>query len=273
MALFADRMLNVCLLAPGVGNDIVSALSFYRPMGSEAFSGADVELLGHLAPHLVTAARNFFSVQSLHLLESLRRDALDAVAVALMAIDSGGRLLFANQLAEELLRAGTLLRLAGGIVSPGTAVAEKGSLVAALARLRQGSGATALLTDRSSGLQVTLSAVPAGHAGLTGPAIGLIWLTSMAAEASPVQQIAQLFGLTAAEERLLLQLAAGEDLRGAADALEVTVNTTRTQLQSIFRKTGRRTQAHLMQLVGRMAAIRTPRPYDGNQSRRSGSGR
>jgi DNA-binding CsgD family transcriptional regulator len=237
-------------------------------VGREAFSRKDADLLKRLAPHLGIAARNFFSAQSLRLLDTLRREALDAVSVALMAIDSSGRLLYANRMGEGLLGAGTLLRIVGGLLSAGTAVVEETPLTNALAQLRQGYGATLLLTDRHTNIQMMLNTAPVSQSEPIGRSAGLIWVNPMAADASSVHRIARLFGLTAAEYRLLLQLAAGEDLRSAAEALQISVHTARCQLKSIFFKTGRHTQAHLMQLVGKMAAICSQPPHDARPAAR-----
>jgi DNA-binding CsgD family transcriptional regulator len=62
-----------------------------------------------------------------------------------------------------------------------------------------------------------------------------------------------------AERRLVGRLIAGDDLREAALSLHVSLHTARTQLKSIFGKTGRRTQAALLTFVTRLSALRTPR--------------
>jgi DNA-binding CsgD family transcriptional regulator len=71
-----------------------------------------------------------------------------------------------------------------------------------------------------------------------------------------VKSLGQLFELTPAEVRLLEHLVDGVHLSDAATQLGLSVNTVRTQLKAIFRKTGQRTQGQLLALANRMALIR-----------------
>lgn len=58
-----------------------------------------------------------------------------------------------------------------------------------------------------------------------------------------------LYDLTPAEARLAEQLAAGEDLKTAANRLGIGYGTVRAQLAAIFRKTETRRQAELVRLL------------------------
>ena len=57
------------------------------------------------------------------------------------------------------------------------------------------------------------------------------------------------FGLTLAEARLALHLVTGETLRSAAADLHTSYETARTQLKSIFSKTGTCRQAELVVVI------------------------
>jgi DNA-binding CsgD family transcriptional regulator len=57
------------------------------------------------------------------------------------------------------------------------------------------------------------------------------------------------FGLAPAEARLALHLVAGETLRSAAVKLSITYETARSQLKSIFQKTGTCRQAELVIVI------------------------
>jgi DNA-binding CsgD family transcriptional regulator len=67
--------------------------------------------------------------------------------------------------------------------------------------------------------------------------------------AAEVAMLRTTFGLTAAEARLALRLAAGSTLADAADAFGVTQNTVRAQLRAVFDKTGARRQSELVRLL------------------------
>jgi DNA-binding CsgD family transcriptional regulator len=65
----------------------------------------------------------------------------------------------------------------------------------------------------------------------------------------PTAQLQAAFGLTDGEARLAALLAAGEELRTAADRLKITYGTARTRLAEIFQKTGTRRQGELIRLL------------------------
>lgn len=62
-------------------------------------------------------------------------------------------------------------------------------------------------------------------------------------------RLIEVFGVTPAEARLIAQLLDGLTLTAAAEALQVSRNTARAQLSSIFAKTGVNRQAQLVKLV------------------------
>jgi DNA-binding CsgD family transcriptional regulator len=70
-----------------------------------------------------------------------------------------------------------------------------------------------------------------------------------------VALIAKLYLLTPAERRVLEQLASENDLGRAAEKLLVSRNTIRTQVKSLFRKTGLRSQVTLLALAHRLALL------------------
>lgn len=64
--------------------------------------------------------------------------------------------------------------------------------------------------------------------------------------------LAELFQLTPAEQRLGELLALGHTLEYCACRLEVSINTVRTQLRALFRKTDTTRQAQLISLFTRL---------------------
>jgi DNA-binding CsgD family transcriptional regulator len=66
--------------------------------------------------------------------------------------------------------------------------------------------------------------------------------------------LSQLFGLTRAEAALATQLSRGLQLQDAADALNISPHTARTQLKAIFAKTGVSRQAELVRLLVKSVA-------------------
>ena len=64
--------------------------------------------------------------------------------------------------------------------------------------------------------------------------------------------LAELFQLSPAEHRLAELLAQGLTLEGCAARLNVSINTVKTQLRALFRKTGTTRQAQLINLFTRL---------------------
>ena len=76
--------------------------------------------------------------------------------------------------------------------------------------------------------------------------------TSLPSEATRTASTVQLraaFGLSKAEARLALYLAAGASLASMAEAFDVKLTTIRSQLQQVFSKTGTSRQAELVALL------------------------
>ena len=68
-------------------------------------------------------------------------------------------------------------------------------------------------------------------------------------ETLPTERLQALYGLTAAEARLAVRLAMGDEMRSAAAALGIGYSTARTHLAAIFRKMETRRQGDLVKLL------------------------
>jgi DNA-binding CsgD family transcriptional regulator len=73
------------------------------------------------------------------------------------------------------------------------------------------------------------------------------------------QRLAEQYGLTPAEGRLAAKLTALRSVEQAADDLCLSVHTARSQLKSIFAKTGAKSQSELLMLfaTGTLAQCRS----------------
>jgi DNA-binding CsgD family transcriptional regulator len=68
-------------------------------------------------------------------------------------------------------------------------------------------------------------------------------------------EVMDIFGLTSAEARVTLRLAAGLSLHEIADDSGVSINTVRAQLRSIYAKTGVTKQSQLVATIWRIASV------------------
>ena len=81
------------------------------------------------------------------------------------------------------------------------------------------------------------------------PAVCLIVVDPELQKPLPAEHLRAFFGLTEAEARLAIRMAAGEDLRSAASRLEITYGTARARLAAIFHKTETRRQGELVRVL------------------------
>ena len=76
--------------------------------------------------------------------------------------------------------------------------------------------------------------------------------TDSAQPAMKLAPVAEVFGLSEAETRVLERLMQGDSLPAAAASLGISHNTAKTHLSRLFAKTGTQRQANLVTLVSRL---------------------
>lgn len=94
--------------------------------------------------------------------------------------------------------------------------------------------------------------------GFFAPAYAMLLVTDLSDKSvPPVDHLQTIFQLTAAEARLATALLQHFSLVEAAAYLNSTHETVRSHIKSIFAKTGTRTQAQLVDLLGRIDRVET----------------
>ncbi|HEY0953618.1 MAG TPA: LuxR C-terminal-related transcriptional regulator, partial [Roseateles sp.] len=126
----------------------------------------------------------------------------------------------------------------------------------------------ALSVPRTSGegsylLQLSRLPVGGGRFGpleaQAGEACVIVFITDSERSPEPdAQVLMRLYGLSAAEARTAQALAGGARLADAAAALDLSVNTLKTQLKQIYAKTGCGSRAELARLLLSVAGVRDP---------------
>jgi DNA-binding CsgD family transcriptional regulator len=257
-----DRMMNVCLTSPAPDDSFgPTAFSFFRGPGKDSFSSEEAGLLRHLAPHLTVAAQNYWAAQALRRLEVGYKNATDTVTSGLFAIEFSGRLAFANQAGTELARHQRWVAVVDKVIQSAKDTLEAASLTTALRRLSVGLSFRLMATQAGTGARAIVSGAPIAPLEDNAYPVGisaLVWVTPVIPNVDAATDLSKLFGFSLAERRLLARLIAGDDMRDAAAALSVSLNTARTQLKSIFRKSGLRSQSAVLALAARLSALRPP---------------
>lgn len=186
--------------------------------------------------------------------------ALDALSAGLVLLSPQGRVLHVNPAAEAIVRrADGLSIVQGRLGAPGRAQAQ--ALARLVGRVCGCSGPPecgALQLVRPSGKRpLQLVAVPLRvrerPAMADAPSAAVSALCFISGHEHQTQDahtvLPQIFGLSPAETRLAVSLLDGGSLREFAERQAISVNTARTQLTSLFAKTGTHRQGELVTVL------------------------
>jgi len=240
--------------APG-GEMMQLVIMIWREAHIRAFSRAQVELVWSLLPHFRAGVR---------LQEARHRDpgdwrttsrVLDRLPIGVIVLRRDGRPLKVNRWAADLIAACDGLFVSKDGLEA-TLRSESQILRAAIERAFFSNGSImspveTLTIRRTNGEPLRIFAYV-----LSGRVPGEIGDQSLAfvfvaENEMPTQEHGLLddYGLTMAEARIALLIAAGHRLDRVAQQLGVSVSTARTHLQRIFNKTGTQRQVELVRLI------------------------
>ena len=195
-------------------------------------------------------------------------DVLDQLPTAIVVVDAEAHPVMINAAAEGILA------LSDGMLVNGKRLealwhaerARLAQLIAAACAATNGgsSGAGGHLTiTRPSGFRpflVIVSPLPRAHCDHVGrrrPVAAVVIKDPQAepqTSAASRREIAELYELTPAEERLLDLILDGSGLFEAAEQLGVSRNTARTHMKRIYAKTGTRRQAELVRRLAHLTS-------------------
>ena len=189
---------------------------------------------------------------------------MDRLAVGVVILDIGGHIVRCSSKAEQALAERDGLQLQAGKLRA-TCAKEDRDFQAAL-RMAVQSAAAGVQTTRgfaltrlsgSRNLGVIVQAVPAVlKPGATATPTVAIFIRDPEATAEVEGELVrQLFDLTPAEAAVARRLASGLSLEDAATSLDISRNTARAHLRSIFSKSGITRQTELVRLMLNSAAM------------------
>jgi len=232
------------------GNDLW-CLSIQRTFDQGPFSKAEKQRLAQLSNALSTSAALARAMSGATANGALEAFELSSTGVVL--INRMGEVFKANRTAERLLT-GDVTIIKRRLTAKDKAATEK--LDRALYELmwrRVGAALSPPVALTRDGRRPLL-AYPAKLAAMTANALAdcqavVILVDPDDARVPPLDTLRVAFGLSEAESRLAAQLASGQALETAADQSGIAKETSRTQLKSIFAKTGVHRQAELVALL------------------------
>ena len=241
------------------------------------FSAGDLQRLRELLPHVACAMSIHHRVRQAELEASLAVGAFDRVAAGVVLLDATGIPVMVNREARRILE----LRDGFSLLDDGPAgatsnqtrelrelIREVGRYTSPTATEKRASGG-ALRVTRPSGrpdFHVVVVPLPMRcQPGREGAVVVLFITDPQTTQGSADRLFTDLYGLTDAENRLVLRLLEGKSLTDAAVSLGLSRNTVHSQLAAVFQKTGTRRQSELLRLLlGGIAPVRTPDEASGD---------
>ncbi len=244
-------------IEPGV----ILAVAMFRAHGAAPFPADACDALGRLAPHIANAARIMRQLGTARATAAATAEALEKLSAAVMLVDRGARVVSANRAARALapvsglaVRGGALRierqaddRALRAAIAAVLGAQDRGGLVPPAARevtIHGAGGRTLVLRVCALDEGAAASGEPRSRA--------LAVVHALAADGAPhpqAQVLVPAYGLSAAESELLDGLLGGLRLAEIAASRGTSRETARSQLKSIFYKTGVSTQSDLVALV------------------------
>lgn len=238
------------------GRRLDVSLAFHAGRRHRGFDADDKALLATLVPHLRRALQ--LSIRMGGAFDAMRRtvEALDGLADGVLLLAADGALLHATPAARACLDAGHGLRVRAGRLCAWLA-RDDAALAAALAHAAPARGApsggtVAVRSPQSQQpLVVSIFPLPPREPPLAAAAARILVILRDPARAPATcwEVFAQHFGITPAELRLCQALADDVTLPDYCARHALSDNTARSQLKSVFSKTGVRRQSELLRLI------------------------
>lgn len=232
-----------------------------REVGRCDFDEEDMRLVRLVAPHMRQALQIHRQMADVTAQKQWALSALDHLRVGVILLDERGKPIHLNRAAELLAngRNGFLANRDGLTLSSPTETTRLRCLIAdaALSATGRGTAGGGCLRTADNGvaalqfqvfpLSRDLSEQP-WMGSLPGGCVA-IFVSANGGSRLPWRRVAAMHGLTGAEARLASLLADGSNLEEAAKTLSVSIQTVRSQLKSVFAKTGVTRQAELVSLL------------------------
>jgi DNA-binding CsgD family transcriptional regulator len=237
----------------------VDAISFFRSAQEAPYAETDVRLLDNIIPHIRRSLQFYMKLQAARTQAGALQNSIDVLRSAMILINQKGGVIFLNAAAEHLIKRRQELFISRGRLrakarNDASQLEWLTRVVTGLSGQRPIGGAVAIQSmNGEAPLQVLATPVPVdAHLMLTNHlrAVALLVIHDPNEKAYvPIEIVANIFGLTPAEAKLVLALSNGQTLKEFTEEAQVSLNTARTHLRSVFAKTKTARQSDIVRLM------------------------
>ncbi|WP_157216350.1 helix-turn-helix transcriptional regulator [Flavisphingomonas formosensis] len=245
------------------GEEAIGVLGIHRPKGASAYGEEERRRAALFLPHLERAVRLGRQLSRARLAETAALEAMNRLDTAILVVDAPGIVVYANALAETLLRGGNGIGTVGGRLQLDDAwlhrrMAQLVRDAVAAAAGRPAAGApAALLVPRLDRLPLSLSVAPlrpGWSRGIDPGPLALVFVKDPEAPSLHIATLCALFGFTPTEGAIAAELGAGRPLDAIAARQGIGIGTARWHLKNILAKTRTSRQAEAVALLARSVA-------------------
>jgi DNA-binding CsgD family transcriptional regulator len=236
----------------------LAGFSLYRDRWQPEFDEPDVQLLRFLTPHLQRAFDLHFRLSDLKGHSDGLEAAMNTFLKPVFVLDGKGKIVFMNTTATALLAEKDGLQTLSGVLSAERSAESEfllntvRSAATSFAGGRGMAGDTLFISRRNRpALQLFIAPIHDGSLRHDARHAAVVVFVSdpLRTQRPGVAVLHKRFGLTPAECRVALLLSDGHSPKEIANTVGVTDNTVRSQIKSIFSKTGVRRQSDLVRLL------------------------
>lgn len=230
-----------------------------RPESMPNFDHVDKLGLHFMIPHLKRCVQIHSSMHEIFSTNQLLGSTIDRLMFGSITLDQKGAVLHANSIAEDFLQSRSELIYAHGLLRAAARDEDKilQKLITEALKDREenrpviAKGMTIKNEQTGDAMSIVVRALPAGclAEGERHPSVAILIRDPKLASSPTAASLRRLYSLTVAESELATLLTEGITLDQAAERLNVSRNTARTQLRSLFWKTGTSRQADFIRTV------------------------
>jgi DNA-binding CsgD family transcriptional regulator/PAS domain-containing protein len=251
-----QESISIHALKSGRRNAGITAL---RLDNQQPYDETDIEACRLLAPHICRAFAISDALDLRTITSQVLEATLDALTSGVYLTGFDGRIVYMNRAAEQQIKTGGSLRIVNHRLEPtnpdarATMAHAISSVITDEATVPVGGFTLALPAMDSTGLVATILPLDRGQRRkVSGPfaaAAAIFVQDPVTVPVLPGVALANIYGLTPGELRVLLAMSPGLGVKEAADILGIGETTAKTHLQRIFSKTGTSKQTELMILM------------------------